>query len=499
MGKLTDKVARGVFWTMLEKFGIQAARFLVTLVLARLLTPNDYGTVALVSVFITVANVLVDCGLGSALVQKKDATQTDYDTVFYLSMTFAVVLYVVLFFAAPFVARFYAMPELETMLRILAIALIFKSLDGVQGVELRRKMLFKLSFRISWVKVAVSSVVGISLALAGFGAWSLVWASVIGGFAACVMRQLVIRWRPSLTFSWSSAGKLYSFGWKIVAGALVSKLYNSLNSLVVGKCFTRADLAFVSKGTHVVNVAANSVDATISRVTLPALAKLQDDPQRMVRAMRRMVKSSTFFVFPMMAVFVVLSDAAVVTLFGAKWLPAAPYLRLACFTFALKPFITVNLQAILVLGRSGMYLALVSISSITGIVAMAVSYRWGVYAFVATGVFSVGIAKVLAAAWPNKKWLGYSLGKQMADVLPAAALSVLAGLAAFAAGFAFPSTSWWRLVVGCPVAVAVYLALAIFFRFSALDDIAGVVRPSFAKRLPAMLPLIDFIRRRTRA
>ena len=431
--------------------------------------------------------------------QKKDATQTDFNTVFYLSMSFAAVLYVVLFFAAPFVARFYGIAELEIMLRILAIALIFKSIDGVQSVELRRKMLFKLSFRISWVKVAVSSAVGISFALAGFGAWSLVWATVIGGFAACVMRQLVIRWRPTLTFSWASARQLYSFGWKMVVGSLVSRLYSSLNSLVVGKCFTRADLAFVNKGTHVANIAANTVDATIARVTLPALAKLQDDPQRMVRAMRRMVKSSTFFVFPLMAVLVVMSDAAVVTLFGAKWLPAAPYLRLACFTFALKPFVTVNVQAILARGHSGMYLAMIVASSLIGIVSMAISYRWGVYAFVAAGVFSVGIAKILAASWPNRKWLGYSLGKQVADVFPAAALSAIAATAAFAAGVAFPSTSWWRLVVGCPVALAVYLVLAFFVRLSALNEIAGAVRPSFAKRLPAMLPFIDFVRRRTKA
>ena len=177
MGKLTDKVARGVFWVLLEKFGIQAAHFVVTLVLARLLTPSDYGTVALLSIFVSLSNLLVDCGFGKALVQKKNATQTDYNSVFYLSMVIAVVLYAGLFFGAPLVARFYNVPELKSMLRILALSLIFHSINGVQNVELNRKMLFKLSFRVSWARVIVSSVTGVALAFAGFGPWALVYAS----------------------------------------------------------------------------------------------------------------------------------------------------------------------------------------------------------------------------------------------------------------------------------------------------------------------------------
>ena len=220
MGKLTDKVAKGVFWVLMEKFGIQAAHFVVTLVLARLLTPNDYGTVALLSVFVAVSNVLVNSGFSKALVQKKNATQTDYNTVFYISMALAAVLYSALFFSAPLVAKFYDVPELEAMLRVMALSLVFHSLNNVQGVEMNRKMLFHLSFRISWARVAVSAVVGVALALAGYGPWALVWASVSGGVAGVIARQLVIRWRPTLSFSWDSARSLFRFGWKLMAASL---------------------------------------------------------------------------------------------------------------------------------------------------------------------------------------------------------------------------------------------------------------------------------------
>ena len=235
MGKLTDKVARGVFWVLLEKFGIQAAHFVVTLILARLLTPNDYGTVALLSIFISLSNLLVDCGFGKALVQKKDATQTDYNSVFYLSMAIAAVLYAGLFLGAPLVARFYNVPELKSMLRILALSLIFHSINGVQNVELNRKMLFKLSFRVSWARVIVSSVTGVALAFAGFGPWALVYASLAGGVTGVVARQLVIRWRPSLSFSWESIRGLFCFGWKMAAAGFLTKAYNELYGLLIGK------------------------------------------------------------------------------------------------------------------------------------------------------------------------------------------------------------------------------------------------------------------------
>ena len=317
-----------------------------------------------------------------------------------------------------------------------------------------------------------------------------------GETAGAIARQLVICWRPTATFSWSSAKTLFSFGWKMVLGSLVSKLYGSLNSLVVGKCFLKSDLAFVSKGNHVAGILMNTVDSTISKVAFPALAKMQDAPERLRRAMRRMIKSSTFFVFPLMATLAVLAEPVVALLFGDRWIPAVPYLRLACFSCAVKPFSTVNVQAIVARGHSGVFLSLVIINRIIGITAMIISYRWGVYAFIATGVFSLGIGRLFVNTYPNWKYLGYTLGMQLMDVLPAAVISGIVAVAVYAVGHVFPATSWLRIAVGCPVAATLYLALAIVFRFSALGDIAGTIRPTFAKRLPIMLPAIDFMRKR---
>ena len=496
MGKLTDKVAKGVFWVLLEKFGIQLAHFAVTLVLARLLTPNDYGTVALLSVFISVANVLVDAGFGNALVQRKNATQTDFNTVFYISMAMAAILYAVLFCSAPAVARFYSIPGLTPMLRVLGLTVVFHSINGVQGAELARKMLFKLSFRISWVRTGVAYATGVSLAYAGYGPWALVWSSVAGGAAGTVARQLVVKWRPTMSFSWQSARSLFSFGWKMTVGLIVGKLYDNLYAAVVGKCFTKADLAFVHKGRHVAGIPMNAVDQTIARVAFPALAKMQDDRERMRGAMRRMIRSSTFLVFPLMAVLAVLADPVVYVLFGEKWLPAAPYLRIACFTCATKPFNSVNVRAIVASGRSGTFLALVIINRVIGIAAMAVSWRYGVYAFVATSAYAIGIGRLFTNSFPNWKILGFTLWMQLMDVLPAALASGIAAAAAFGASAALPATSFWRIVAGVPAALAAYAAVAYAFRMSALRDIAKAVRPVFVKKLPRSAAFFAAVERR---
>ena len=496
MGKLTDKVAKGVFWVLLEKFGIQLAHFVVTLVLARLLTPNDYGTVALLSVFIAISNVLVDAGFGNALIQKKNATQTDFNTVFYISVTTATVLYTGLFFVSPSIARFYKLPELTPMLRLLAVMVVFYSINGVQNAELARKMLFKLSFRISWVRVCVAYATGVSMAYAGFGPWALVWSQVAGGFAGTLARQLVIRWRPTMTFSWASARALFSFGWKMTLGGVVSKVYSNLYAAVVGKCFTRADLSFVNKGDHVAGIPMGAVDQTISRVAFPALAKMQGDAERMRGAMRKMIRSSTFLVFPLMAVLAVLADPVVYILFGAKWLPAAPYLRIACFTCAMRPFNSVNVRAIVASGRSGTFLALVVINRVIGITAMALSWRYGVYAFVAASSYSICIGRLFTNTFPNWRILGYTLWMQLLDVLPAALASGVAAATAFAAGMAMDTTSFWRIVAGVPAAVVAYTIVTFAFRMSAFHDIAKALRPTFEKKLPRSAAFFAAVERR---
>lgn len=482
MGKLTDKVAKGVFWVLLEKFGIQLAHFVVTLVLARLLTPDDYGTVALLSIFIAVANVLVDCGFGKALVQKKAATQTDYNTVFFLSMAFAAVLYAVLFFAAPYVARFYGIADLTVMLRVLALSLIFHSINGVQNVELNRKMLFHLSFRISWVRTVVWAFSGVAFAVAGYGPWALVWSSLLGGVVGVIARQLVIRWRPSFTFSWPSARDLFRFGWKTATVALLDKFYSNLQGLLIGKFYARADLAFVNKGRHVPSLIKDIVSATLTRVSFPVLSKMQSDRDKMRNAMRRMIMCATFLVFPMILILGMLAEPIVLILFGPRWLPIVPYMQLVCIGCVLRPFDAVNMQAILARGRSDIYMKLMIARRVLGLVILASTIRMGVLVFVAASTFTVVPLGVLMNAWPNQRHLGYRISMQLSDVAGSFFLGIVTGLLLWATMF-IPVEKVWLFGPQVVLAVAFYFGTAIVLRMRPVLEVVKALLPIVERRV----------------
>lgn len=491
MGRLTDKVARGVFWVLMEKCGLQVAHFVVTLVLARLLTPNDYGTVALLSIFITISNLLVDCGLGKALVRKKQARPVDYNTVFYLSVASAFSLYVVLFVAAPWIAGFYGVPELKAMVRILALSLIFHSVNGVQNVELNRKMLFHLSFRISWVSVAVSAVTGVALAYAEYGPWALVWASVCSGMAGVIARQVVIRWRPALMFSWASARELFQFGWKDAAASFLTQAYNEVYGLLIGKFYARADLAFVKKGAHVPRIMKSLTTGALTRVSFPALSRFQDDPARLCGAMRRMIRCSMFATLPFLAVLGVAAEPLILLIYGERWLPCVPYLRVACIGCAVAPAISVNMQALMALGRSDLYLKFMVVCRLLGLVVLGVSLRYGVYAFYLSNIVFSAVFGLVVWAHPNRVLLSYTVRKQLADLLPPILHAGVGGVVAYLV-FALPLPRVWLMVPSVLLGLGAFLVAALVFRSRALGEIVEAGGPLLARKLPVLGGLVRF-------
>ena len=485
MGKLTDKVAKGVFWVLMEKFGLQAVHFVVTLVLARLLTPNDYGTVALLSIFISISNILVDCGFGKALVQKKKVTQTDMNSVFFLSVAIALFLYAVLFFAAPLVSRFYRIPELTVMIRVLAVSLIFHSINGVQNVELNRKMLFKLSFRISWARAIVSAVTGIVLACAGYGPWALVWSSLLGGTTGVIARQLVIRWRPTLTFSWQSLRELFRFGWKLSATGFLTHAYNELYGLLIGRFYTRADLAFVKKGAHVPRIIRGIGLATLSRVSFSALSKLQDDPRRLCGAMRKMIRVSMFVMLPPLAVLAVVAEPIIYLMYGHRWLPCVPYLRVACIGCAIVPFVSINTQALIARGRSDIYFKVMVVYRLLGLCLIAATIRYGVMVFYLSNVLFSSLFGAFVWSAPNRRHLGYRMRMQLEDLLPSVLLAVASGAVALLT-MQIPVKPVFAFVPAALAGLATFGALAYGFRCQTLGVIAVIARPIVSRRVPAL-------------
>lgn len=504
---LKNKVAKGAVWTLLEKLFTQVVGFIVGMVLARLLTPDDYGMVALTGIFFAVAGVLVDGGFGNALIQKKDADELDFNSVFYLNLVLSVVAYSVLFVAAPLIANFYKTPELTSIVRISAICFIFNAVNAVQNAELTKKMLFHLSFRISLITCLASALCGVTLALLGYGVWALVWSALIAGFVGVVTRWFIIAWRPRIMFSLARLKPLFSYGWKMAASTLIDQFFVHLNGLLIGKFYSKADLAYVNKGNSLPGLAMNEIDGTLGRVSFPALVVMQDDKDKLREAMRRMIQCSTFLVFPLMVGIAACSHSLLRLLYGSQWTPAAPYMMLACFSFALWPFHTINLRGIMAVGRSDIFLKLEIIKKILKLLVILIAFRHGVFVFMAASAFALGPLGVIINAWPNKKLLGYTIPMQIIDVLPTALLCIAEAMVVFGAdlgcnyfyssmklhesGGALMTFLAIKLMLQFVSGLVVFLSLAWMFKLKPLREYLHIGTDVIGNRFPHLASAIN--------
>jgi len=489
----------------MEKLSCQIVGFVVSMVLARLLTPADYGTVALTSIFFAVTGVLVDGGFGNALIQKKDADDIDFNSVFYLNFALSSVAYVALFFAAPWIADFYQTPVLKPVVRISALTFLFNAINAIQGAELTKKMLFHLSFRISLITTFTYAVCGITLAFMGYGVWALVWSSVVTAVINVISKWFIIAWRPRLMFSWARLKPLFSYGWKMAASGLLDQFFVNLNGLLIGKFYSKVDLAFVNKGQGLPELAMSQVDSTLGRVSFPALVQMQDDPHALREAMRRMMRCSTFLVFPLMVGVAACAKSELLLLYGEQWLPAAPYMMLACFTFALWPFHTINLKGIMALGRSDVFLKLEVIKKVSKLAFIFAFFPLGVLPFMAACAFALGPLSVIINAWPNKKLLDYTLKMQILDVLPTALICIAEAAVVF--GIDVVLNMVFKMDAQCPyfnfgsqLHLNLFLALKLFcqfiggsvtfgvlayaFKLQPMQEYMRIVRPFVEKRIP---------------
>lgn len=495
MGELRQKVVKGAMWAYLERLSTQMASFVIGMVLSRLLTPTDYGTVALIGIFLSIAGVLASSGFGSALVQKKDATEVDYNSVFYLSLCLSGVLYLILFVAAPYIADFYHSTELRSILRVMAISLFFSAINSVQDAELSRKMLFHLSFRISLIGLLASAIVGLTLAWLGYGPWAIVWSGIASGVVDVVARWCFIAWRPRLMFSLAALKPLFCFGWKLTVSALLDRTYSNLYGVIIGRYYSPADLAYVNKGRHAPELLMNNVDSTLGRVVYPALAQMQDDRIRVREAMRKMMIVSTFLVFPLMVLCGLTADRALLVLYGNQWGPSVPYMWFACFAFALWPFHTINLRGLNAIGRSDMFLKLEIVKKLIGLVTLLICIPRGVLVYMAADAVICGPLSVVVNAWPNRKLLKYTLGMQVRDVLPTMLVTISAAVPAFIAGTAIPRGSILLLVLGivvqCGAFGVFYLVLSYVFKLRPMKELYRIVPGGWWARLPKLKRILD--------
>ena len=476
------KAAASFLFKLTESVGTQGISFVVSVILARLLDPSDYGVLTMLTVFIAVSQVFVQSGLNTALIQKKDVDETDLSSVFYVSLLIAAALYALLFFLAPAIGAFFGMDALSPVLRVLALVLLPGALVSVQNAVIARQMAFRRLMAASLLSTALSGAVGIGMAAAGLGYWALVGQQLTNQLALALVLLSMVKWRPRALFSWARVRVLIRFGWKLLASSLLETGYNNLRTAVIGKQYAQETLGFYNRGKQFPELVMNAVNGSIQSVMLPVLSDEQDDMLRMKQMMRRSVMVSSFLVLPMMAGLAAVAEPLIRLLLTDKWLPCVPFLQICCIDFAFYPIHTANLQAINAMGRSDVFLRLELIKKSYGLAILAASVLLfdSVYAIAWGAVVSTLLATVVNAS-PNRRLLGYGYLEQMRDVLPAMGLSLIMFLAVSALG-RLPLAPFPLLVCQTAAGVVIYGALSLLLRLESMRYLTDMLRGLLTRR-----------------
>lgn len=467
-------------WRFAERCGAQLVTAVVSVLLARLLAPDDYGMIALVSVFTNIMYVFVDCGLSTALIQKKDADDLDFSSVFYFNFAVCVLIYLIMFITAPYIAAFYKRPGLTPIVRVISLTLVLSGVKSVQQVYVSRNMLFRLFFFSTLGGTLFSAALGLWMAYAGFGVWALVAQQLSNTAIDTLILFLTVKWRPKKMFSWQRLKGLLSYGWRLLASSLLDTVYNNLRSLVIGRVYTSADLAYYNQGQYVPNTIAVNVDSSIDSVLFPAMSAAQDEPTLVKDMTRNTIKMSVYIIAPLMMAVAFCAEPIVRLFLTDKWLPCVPFLRICCVTYMFYPIHTANLNAIKAMGRSDLYLKLEIIKKIMGLTLLLITYRISVMAM----GYSLLVSSVLSQlinTWPNWKLLNYRYLEQLTDILPTLLLAVSTGFCMWLVGLAhLPDLV--MLVLQIPLGLAVYLTGSALLKLDTFEFLWNVVKPKLQKK-----------------
>jgi teichuronic acid exporter len=471
---IRGKVLTSLLWKFMERGGTQGIQFIVQIILARLLLPEDYGIIALVVIFTSIASVFVQSGLNTALIQKKDADEADFSSVFYLSLFIACLIYLILFFTAPFIALFYDEPQITSVFRILSITLFFGAFNSIQNAVVARNLQFKKLFFSSTGAILVSGILGVYLAYNGFGVWALVWQQISNQLIVTLILWFTVKWRPRLIFSVDRIRLLFSFGWKLLFASLITTLYADLRSLIIGKMYNSQMLGFYTRGQQFPSIIIKNISASIQSVMLPVISAQQDNITQVKRMVRRSMLTSTFAIFPIMVGLAIIAEPLVKILLTDKWLPCVPFLQIFCASYATSSIQTANLQAINALGRSDIFLKLEIIKKVIGLAILGVTVFYGVYA-IAIGQLVSAFISTFINAYPNKKLISYSYKEQWRDIMPSLFLSLVMGVIVYSIQW-FGMTLWITLIVQVCSGVVLYFGLAWVFKLECFIYLLNLIK-----------------------
>ena len=476
MDNLRQRTLSGLFWNLVERVGLRIVQFLPTILLARLLAPEEFGLVGMLALFIALAQAFLDSGFGAALIQKRDATFTDECSIFYFNILVGGVAVLALFFAAPLIAAFYNQPLLIPLTRWLSLDILLKSFSLIQTTLLSRALDFKTQIKANLFAALCAGVIGVAAAYYGLGVWSLVVQTLANTLLCTVALWRLSAWRPALRFSLASLRGLFGFGSRMLASGLLTVFFENFYQVFIGKVFSAGPLGYYTRAASLRGVVIDATSSTLGRVMYPALASIQDDVERLRRGYRKTAVLSTFIHFPLMIGLIVTAQPLITLLFSARWADSVPLFQLMCVAGLLYPLSVINLDILKVKGRSDLFLRLEIIKRSLIVVNALVAYRWGIGAIL-MGHIVVATASYVLNSFYSERLIAYPMKAQIVDVLPSLLFAGLMGGGMALVGAALgPISDFLRLIIQVATGVVIYLALNRLRKAEPLYEVLAIAR-----------------------
>lgn len=476
---MNSEVLKNFMWRFAERCAAQGVSFLITIVLARLLDPDVYGTIALITVFITISNVFVNSGLGSALIQKKNADDLDFSSVFYFNVFMCCVIYTLMFWGAIVIAHYYDNIQLVPVIRVLSLTIVISGVKNIQQAYVSRTMQFKNFFFSTLGGTIVSAIIGVTFAYFKFGVWALVAQQISNQLVDTVILWITVKWRPQKVFSIDRLKELFSYGWKLLVSGLLDSVFGNLRQLVVGKLYTSSDLAYYNQGGRFPEFIVSNVNSSIDSVLLPTMSRQQDDKHSVKIMTRKAIKTSIYVMAPLMMGLAFCGKTIISLLLTDKWLPCVPYLRIFCISYMFHPIHTANLNAIKAMGRSDLFLKLEIVKKVMGFTVLLATIKFGIMVM-AYSLLIECFASQIINSWPNRELLNYSYAEQFRDIFPEVVLSVFMGICVCGIElFQLPMilTLMLQLLVGA----AIYIGISALMKFEIFLYLLEVVKSVLSK------------------
>ena len=458
---MNDKsISNNFIWRLLERFGAQGVTLIVSIILARILDPDAYGAVAIISVFVSFCSIFVDGGFSAALIQKKESDDLDFSSVFYFNLIICIILYFILFLCAPFIANYYSMDILNPVLRVQAFTLIISAFKSIQITYVSKTMQFKKFFFSTIGGTLVAAVVGILMAYYGYGIWAIVIQGLVNNFIDTIILWITVKWKPKVIFSFKRIKLLFSYGWKLLVSNIVYNAYSDLRQLIIGKVYTTEDLAYYNKAYQFPKLISENTTNALNSVLFPAMSERQDNLLEVKEIVKKAIKISSYLVSPIMVGLAVVAENFILILLGEKWIFCVPYLQVFCLMFAFSSGIgAANQNALKAIGKSNLLLIIEIAKCTIDIIILLISMRFGVF-FIAVGMAIGTISRMIICALPGKKYYDYSFISQIIDVLPNLILNIIMGGMVYLMSF-IQMNNYLLFILQVISGIIIYLILSI--------------------------------------